>query len=161
MGRIGEAVARRLIPFGIRRVLYWGRSEKPQLDLPNAEFSASLDKLLAESDYVVVCCALTPETKNLFRYEKFSKMKSTAIFVNTARGGVVQQDDLGKSSSFPFVCLYLPRLRLSHSVRALEERLIAAAGLDVTTPEPLPPTNRLYQLPNCIIVPHIGNPFLY
>jgi lactate dehydrogenase-like 2-hydroxyacid dehydrogenase len=42
------------------------------------------------------------------------------------------------------------------SVRALEEDLIAAAGLDVTTPEPLPPTSKLLQLPNCVVVPHIG-----
>ncbi|KAI9495312.1 FtsJ-like methyltransferase-domain-containing protein [Zychaea mexicana] len=113
MGRIGEAVAHRLKPFGVSRILYWGRREKPELQgrLPGAEFKASLDDVLAEADYVVV-------------------------FVNTARGGIVQQDDL---------------------TRALEENLIASAGLDVTTPEPLSPDHKLYKLPNCVIVPHIGN----
>lgn len=58
------------------------------------------------------------------------------IFVNTARGGVVNQDGL---------------------VRALEEKLIAAAGLDVTTPEPLPTDHKLFKLDNCVILPHIGS----
>lgn len=81
MGRIGEAVAHRLQPFGVSRTLYWGRSEKPELKqrLPNAEFAASLDTLLAESDFIIVCCALTPQTKELFDYAAFSKMKKTAV----------------------------------------------------------------------------------
>ncbi|KAI9319096.1 D-isomer specific 2-hydroxyacid dehydrogenase [Dichotomocladium elegans] len=138
MGRIGMATAQRLIPFGIRRVIYWGRREKPELksSLPLAEFTASLDTLLEASDYVVVCCALTPETKDLFDAKAFDKMKKTAVFVNTARGGIVKQDDL---------------------VHALKEKKIAAAGLDVTTPEPLPPSHPLYHLPNCVILPHIAS----
>ncbi|KAI8150152.1 D-isomer specific 2-hydroxyacid dehydrogenase [Fennellomyces sp. T-0311] len=137
MGRIGEAVAKRLKPFGVSRILYWGRSEKPELQKTlGAQFKASLDDLLKESDYVIVCCALTPETKEMFNYAAFSKMKRSAVFVNTARGGIVQQDDL---------------------TRALEEKLIASAGLDVTTPEPLAPSHKLYQLPNCVILPHIAS----
>ncbi|KAI7878471.1 hypothetical protein K492DRAFT_164887 [Lichtheimia hyalospora FSU 10163] len=138
MGRIGEAVAHRLAPFGVSRILYWGRQAKPDVEkrLSKAQFTESLDTLLAGSDFVIVCCALTPETRELFNYDAFSKMKSTAVFVNTARGGIVKQDDL---------------------VRALEENKIAAAGLDVTTPEPLPPTDPLYKLPNCIILPHIAS----
>ncbi|CDH56395.1 glyoxylate reductase hydroxypyruvate reductase [Lichtheimia corymbifera JMRC:FSU:9682] len=138
MGRIGEAVAHRLAPFGIRRIMYWGRQEKPDVEkrLSMAQFTGSLDTLLANSDFVIVCCALTPETRELFNYDAFNKMKDTAVFVNTARGGIVKQDDL---------------------VHALEEKKIAAAGLDVTTPEPLPPTDPLYKLPNCIILPHIAS----
>ncbi|KAG0174636.1 hypothetical protein DFQ30_003624 [Apophysomyces sp. BC1015] len=135
LGRIGEAVAHRLKAFGIDRVLYWGRRDKPELNAKlGAEF-ASFDKLLAESDYIVACCSLTPETKEIFNYAAFEKMKPSAIFTNTARGGVVKQDDL---------------------VRALEQNLIAGAGLDVTTPEPLPTDNKLFNLPNCVILPHIG-----
>lgn len=79
MGRIGEAVARRLRAFGIDRTLYWGRREKPELHEPlQAEF-ASFDKLLAESDYIVACCAMTPETKEIFNYDAFSKMKRSAV----------------------------------------------------------------------------------
>ncbi|KAI9259483.1 D-isomer specific 2-hydroxyacid dehydrogenase [Phascolomyces articulosus] len=138
MGRIGEAVAQRLKPFGISRTLYWGRREKPEVQerLPGAQFKAQLDDVLAESDYVIVCCALTPETKEMFNYEAFKKMKKCAVFVNTARGSIVQQDDL---------------------TRALEENLIASAGLDVTSPEPLDPSHKLYQLPNCVILPHIAS----
>ncbi|KAI9317577.1 D-isomer specific 2-hydroxyacid dehydrogenase [Dichotomocladium elegans] len=134
MGRIGQAVAQRLRAFGINRVLYWGRGEKAELR-GQAEF-ATFNELLSESDYVVACCALTPETKEIFDYAAFSKMKKTAIFANSARGGVVKQDDL---------------------VRALEENLIAGAGLDVTTPEPLPTNHPLFHLPNCVILPHIGS----
>ncbi|KAI7855184.1 D-isomer specific 2-hydroxyacid dehydrogenase [Circinella umbellata] len=138
MGRIGEAVAHRLKPFGISRILYWGRREKPELKehLPSAEFKSELSDVLSEADFVIVCCALTPETKEMFNYEAFKKMKKNAVFVNTARGGIVQQDDL---------------------TRALEENLIASAGLDVTSPEPLDPSHKLYQLPNCIILPHIAS----
>lgn len=77
MGRIGQAVAERLQAFGVSRVLYWGRKEKPELQ-GKAEFS-SFDRLLAESDYVVACCALTPETAEMFDYDAFSKMKKTAV----------------------------------------------------------------------------------
>ncbi|KAI8100164.1 D-isomer specific 2-hydroxyacid dehydrogenase [Halteromyces radiatus] len=136
LGRIGQAVAKRLKAFGITRILYHGRSQKPQAESElGAEFS-SFDNLLKESDYITVCCALTPETQNLFDYVAFSKMKSTAVFVNTARGGIVKQDDL---------------------VRALDEKLIAAVGLDVTTPEPLPTDHKLYQFNNCIILPHVAS----
>ncbi|KAG0169159.1 hypothetical protein DFQ30_003914 [Apophysomyces sp. BC1015] len=136
LGRIGEAVAHRLKAFGISRVLYSGRTEKTEAqEKLNAEF-VPFDTLLAESDYVIVCCALTAETKHMLDYDAFKKMKSTAVFVNTARGDIVKQDDL---------------------IRALEENVIAAAGLDVTTPEPLPTDNKLFELPNCVVLPHIAS----
>ncbi|KAI9478832.1 MAG: D-isomer specific 2-hydroxyacid dehydrogenase [Benjaminiella poitrasii] len=137
LGRIGEAVARRLMAFGISRVLYSGRSKKSdELESSLNSKHVDFDTLLKESDVITVCCALTKETENLFDYEAFSKMKRSAIFVNSARGGIVQQDDL---------------------VRALEEDLISAVGLDVTTPEPLPPTHKLYSFSNCLILPHVGS----
>jgi len=136
LGRIGEAVAYRLKAFGISNVLYSGRAEKPEASKRLQAKFVPIDELLAQSDYVVVCCALTKETKEMFNYEAFKKMKRTAVFVNSARGGIVKQDDL---------------------VRALEGNLIAAAGLDVTTPEPLCQDNKLLQLPNCVVVPHIGS----
>ncbi|KAF7722414.1 hypothetical protein EC973_003153 [Apophysomyces ossiformis] len=135
LGRIGAAVAHRLKAFGISRILYSGRTEKVEAqEQLNAEF-VPLDTLLNQSDYVVVCCALNAETKHMLNYDAFTKMKKTAVFVNTARGDIVKQDDL---------------------IRALEENVIAAAGLDVTTPEPLPTDNKLFQLPNCVVLPHIG-----
>lgn len=79
MGRIGQTVAQRLKAFGVDRVVYWGRSEKPELKQSlNADF-VSFDTLLAESDFVVACCALTPETKEVFNYEAFKKMKKNAV----------------------------------------------------------------------------------
>ncbi|ORE06805.1 hypothetical protein BCV72DRAFT_274307 [Rhizopus microsporus var. microsporus] len=136
LGRIGEAVAHRLKAFGVSRIVYTGRQRKMDIeDRTKAEF-VTFDHLLADSDFVVVCCALTKETRHMFNYEAFSKMKKTAVFVNSARGGIVDQEGL---------------------VKALEENLIGAVGLDVTDPEPLPPSHKLYSFPNCLILPHIGS----
>ncbi|KAG2236715.1 hypothetical protein INT48_000713 [Thamnidium elegans] len=136
LGRIGEAVGERLKAFNVGRIIYSGRTEKPSAQAKlNAEF-VSFGTLLQESDVIVVCCALTKDTENLFNYEAFSKMKKSVVFINSARGGIVHQDDL---------------------VRALDENLIGAVGLDVTTPEPLPPTHKLYTFPNCVILPHVGS----
>ncbi|CEG64003.1 hypothetical protein RMATCC62417_01050 [Rhizopus microsporus] len=139
LGRIGEAVAHRLKAFGISRIVYTGRQRKMGIeDRIKAEF-VTFDHLLADSDFVIVCCALTKETRHMFNYEAFSKMKKTAVFVNSARGGIVDQEGL---------------------VKALEENLIGAVGLDVTDPEPLPPSHKLYSFPNCLILPHIGKEYL-
>ncbi|KAI8073190.1 D-isomer specific 2-hydroxyacid dehydrogenase [Gongronella butleri] len=137
LGRIGAAVAKRLQAFGIARVVYSGRSRKPEAEaaLGGADH-VPIDELLQTADYIAVCCALTQETKEMFDYDAFSKMKRSAVFVNTARGGIVKQDDL---------------------VRALQDNLIAAVGLDVTTPEPLAPGHALYGFDNCVIVPHIAS----
>lgn len=79
LGRIGEAVAERLRAFGIKRIIYSGRSEKVQAQAKlNAEF-VPFDTLLKESDVIAVCCALTKETENLFNYEAFSKMKRSVV----------------------------------------------------------------------------------
>ena len=135
LGRIGTAVAKRLRSFGIARLLYCGRQVAPsagELGAERVDFAA----LLRDSDFVVACCGLTAETTGMFNAAAFSCMKRTSVFVNTSRGGVVAQDDL---------------------VTALRRGDIGAAGLDVTTPEPLPPTHPLYTLPNCVVLPHIGS----
>ncbi|KAI8342939.1 D-isomer specific 2-hydroxyacid dehydrogenase [Chlamydoabsidia padenii] len=131
LGRIGQATVKRLSAFGISKLVYWGRTKKQGVD---GDF-VSLDQLLEQSDFVLVSCPLTPDTKELFDYAAFKKMKKNAIFVNISRGGVVKQADLA---------------------RALKEKLIAGAGLDVTTPEPLPLDDPLQSLDNCVILPHIG-----
>lgn len=136
LGRIGQAIARRLKPFGVQRFLYAGRQPKPQEAAEfQAEFVSAL-QLAAESDFIVVACSLTPETKGLCNGDFFQKMKKTAVFVNISRGDVVNQDDL---------------------YQALASGQIAAAGLDVTTPEPLPTDHPLLTLKNCVILPHIGS----
>ncbi|NXD03772.1 GRHPR reductase, partial [Certhia familiaris] len=136
LGRIGQAVARRLKPFGVRKFLYTGSGPKPE---SAAEFGAEfvpLTRLAEESDFVVVTCALTPATQGMCNKDFFSKMKKTSVFVNTSRGAVVNQEDL---------------------YEALAHGRIAAAGLDVTTPEPLPTDHPLLSLKNCVILPHIGS----
>ena len=115
LGRIGFAVAQRLRPFAVSRMLYTGHKQKLHAaDIP-AEF-VSLDVLLEQSDFVIASCPLSSETTNLFNASTFSRMKCTSIFINTNRGGIVNQPDL---------------------YDALKTGVIAAAGLDVTTPEPV------------------------
>lgn len=135
LGRIGMAIAQRLMPFGVKRLLYSGRSAKAHAAEVNGEF-VPLDTLVSESDFIVVSCALTPETQGLCDKAFFSKMKNTAVFVNSSRGAVVNQEDL---------------------YEALTTGQIAAAGLDVTSPEPLPTNHPLLTLKNCVVLPHIGS----
>lgn len=132
-GRIGQEVANMARGFGMR-VLAWDRTPhtKPQ---DGVEF-VSLEDLLTEADYVSVHVPLSPETTNLIDEDALGKMKPNAILVNTSRGPVVDQDAL---------------------VNALTNGTIWAAGLDVTTPEPLPMDHPLHQTPNCVILPHIGS----
>jgi len=135
-GRIGSAVARRFKGFGCG-IHYWGRSgPKPELD---AELGASwlpLPDLLRECDIVVLLCALTAETRGLLTAERLALMKHGAMLVNAARGEVICQDEL---------------------VAFLRDRPDVSAGLDVTTPEPLPTDHPLLALPNCLVLPHIGS----
>ncbi|CAB1325322.1 unnamed protein product [Coregonus sp. 'balchen'] len=135
LGRIGMAIARRLKPFGVKRLLYSGRTAKSYAAEVEGEYMP-LDTLVSESDFVVVSCALTPETQGLCNKDFFSKMKNTAVFINTSRGAVVNQEDL---------------------YQALSSGQIACAGLDVTTPEPLPTNHPLLTLNNCVVLPHIGS----
>ena len=135
LGRIGAAFARMLGGFGCR-ILYTGPNEKPEAaQAVNATF-APMDALLQESDFVAVHCPLNEQTRALFSTEAFGKMKATAVLINTSRGGVVDQDAL---------------------YQALVQGEIAAAGLDVTDPEPLPADHPLVSLENCVILPHIGS----
>ncbi|XP_038555450.1 glyoxylate reductase/hydroxypyruvate reductase isoform X1 [Micropterus salmoides] len=135
LGRIGMAIARRLMPFGVKRLLYSGRTAKAHAAEVNGEF-VPLDTLVSESDFIIVSCSLTPETQGLCDKAFFRKMKNTAVFVNSSRGAVVNQEDL---------------------YEALSSGQIAAAGLDVTTPEPLPTNHPLLTLKNCVVLPHIGS----
>lgn len=132
-GRIGQEVANMARGFGMR-VLAWDRSPqtKPQDGVEFVEF----DDLLSTADFVSVHVPLSAETTHLIDQQAFSKMKPNAILVNTARGPVVDQDAL---------------------VEALTSGTIWAAGLDVTTPEPLPASHPLVQMHNCVVLPHIGS----
>ena len=133
-GRIGKAVARRAAGFDMR-VIYYSPSESE----PNSNVKATrvdFETLLEESDFISLHTPLTPDTRHLIDAAALSKMKPSAVLVNTARGPVVDMDAL---------------------YEALRARRIFAAGLDVTEPEPLPPDHPLLTLDNAIIVPHIAS----
>lgn len=135
-GRIGQAVASRLVPFLPREIIYSNRSSKDEEAKKYNARRVEFPQLLAESDYVILCCAFTPETRNLIDEKALQMMKSSAILINTSRGGCVDQDALYK---------------------ALKSGEIRAAGLDVTTPEPLPLDSPLLTLNNIVLLPHIGS----
>lgn len=135
LGRIGTAVARRARGFAMR-VLYHSRSRKPDLEAELGVEYTPLEDLLAQADFVSLHCPLTPETHHLIDEAALRRMKPTAILINAARGPVVDTDAL---------------------LRALREGWIEAAALDVTDPEPLPADHPLLDLPNCIVVPHLGS----
>ena len=94
-----------------------------------------LKTFLGDADVVVNCLPMTPDTEDLFDTELFGLMKTTAFFVNVGRGGTVDTDAL---------------------VAALENRVIAGAGVDVTDPEPLPEGHPLWKAPNLVITPHFA-----
>ena len=135
LGQIGSAVARRAAGFGVRLV-YASRSPKPEIEAELDAERLSVTELLRQSDFVSLHVPLTDETHHLIDEEALVLMKPTAILINMARGPVVETGAL---------------------VRALREGWIAAAGLDVTDPEPLPAGHPLYDLPNCLVLPHIGS----
>jgi lactate dehydrogenase-like 2-hydroxyacid dehydrogenase len=135
-GRIGQAVARRAAGFGMR-ILYHDPVRLPaDVTEPLGAEYAELDDLLAQADFVSLHVNLTDETRGLINADRLARMKPTAVLVNTARGPVVEPRALE---------------------RALRDGAIAAAGLDVTDPEPIPADDPLVALPNCVIVPHIAS----
>lgn len=120
-GRIGQAVARRATGFGMEVLTH-----RP----------TPLDELLERSDVVSLHVPLTDATRGLIDAAALERMKPTAILVNTARGGIVDQDALAT---------------------ALHAGTIGAAALDVTDPEPLPADHPLLDAPNLIVLPHVGS----
>ena len=101
-----------------------------------ARYCNTLDDLLSQSDFVMLCTPLTPETTNMITARVLSLMKPTATLVNIAPGGLVNHTDL---------------------TNALQNGVIRAAALDVTEPEPLPRDHPLLNLPNVTFTPHSGS----
>nr|WP_225778306.1 D-glycerate dehydrogenase [Pseudomonas sp. Marseille-Q3773] len=136
LGRIGAALARRgHFGFGMR-VLYSGNSDKPEYEAQFAARRVPLQQLLGEAHFVCVCVPLSPATHHLFGREQFAAMRADAVFVNIARGAVVDEAAL---------------------VQALLEGQLGAAGLDVFEQEPLPAASPLLALPQVVALPHIGS----
>jgi glyoxylate reductase len=133
-GRIGQATARRAQGFGMK-ILYTGPRRKPEAEQEIGMTFVSLDRLLAESDFVSVHPALTDDTWHIISDKQFAMMKPTAFIINTARGAVIDEKAL---------------------MRALKGKKIAGAGLDVFEHEPkLPPALRTMK--NVVLTPHLGS----
>lgn len=127
-GRIGQAVAKRAAGFDMRVIGY----DISPCSGTNIEF-VPLDRLLAESDFVSLHAALTPQNRGLLGEAQLRKMKPSAYLINTARGPLIDDPAL---------------------TRALKEGWIAGAALDVFTIEPLPLDNPLRTAPNLLLTPH-------
>jgi phosphoglycerate dehydrogenase-like enzyme len=136
LGHIGREVARLAQAFGMRVLAVDElRGTRPARNVDKMLPANQLRKLLADSDFVVSCVPLTPKTSKLIGEKELRAMKGTACLINISRGGIVDEDAL---------------------IRALDEKWIAGAGLDVTVVEPLPPSSRLWDFDNVIITPHIS-----
>ena len=133
LGSIGLQVAKRAHAFDMRILAVDPtQTEKPDY----VESLWKMDRLhdmLGQSDFVAICCPLTPQTKGMMGTPEFRAMKSTAVLVTIGRGQIINQAAL---------------------VDALQTKAIAGAGLDVTAPEPLPQDSPLWEMDNVIITPH-------
>lgn len=132
MGNVGRAI------FSIARhgfgldVVANSRSEN---SLPEGARFASVEELVAQSDVIVLCCPLTPETTGLISRERIARMKPGALLVNVARGPVIDDAAL---------------------IEALREGRIGGAALDVFSTQPLPPDHPYFSFPNVIVTPHMA-----
>ncbi len=135
LGEIGAAVARRAKGFNMN-ILYNSRTPKPLLEDELGIQYADLYTLLQTSDFVCVLTPFTKQTKNMITLKELKQMKKTAILINTARGGIVNEADL---------------------VQALSDGMIWGAGLDVFEQEPIPTDHPLLQFTNVVTLPHIGS----
>ncbi len=135
LGRIGIEVARRAQGFSMR-VLYYDVFRREDVEKEMGLEYADMDTVLREADFVSVHTPLTPDTRHLIGEDAFSKMKPTAVLVNSSRGPVVDPKAL---------------------YTALKDKKIWAAGLDVTEPEPIEMDDPLLTLDNCLVVPHIAS----
>jgi phosphoglycerate dehydrogenase-like enzyme len=114
------------------KIIYADPQVSPEINI----MRVSLEQLLEQSDIVSLHTPLTSDTRGMINNTTLSMMKPSAILINAARGPLVETAAI---------------------TEALQKHIITAAALDVTDPEPLPPTHPLFSLPNCLIVPHIGS----
>jgi len=133
-GKIGRAMARMTSGFGMHPVVYDPYVPTEQIKAGHAE-PVGLDELLAVSDVVSIHCVLTPETKKLIGAAELAKMKPSAFLIDVSRGAVIDEEALTK---------------------ALQEKRLAGAGLDVFPEEPLKADNPLLKMENVILTPHLA-----
>lgn len=136
LGRIGTELAQKCKAAYNMKVIYHNRKPNAEAEQSLAAQYVSFETLLKQSDVLSVHVNLTPETKGLFDKSAFKQMKPSAIFINTARGGILNEQDL---------------------LEALQDETIWGAGLDVTNPEPMDQNHPLLFMPNVCVLPHIGS----
>ena len=132
-GTIGQKVADIATVFGMK-ILAQSRTQTDQSHRKNFKW-ASIDELLEQSDVISIHCPLTPETKGLINKDTLKKMKPSAFLLNTSRGPIIVDKDLAD---------------------ALNNDVIAGAGIDVLSVEPPPSANPLFKAKNCLITPHLA-----
>ena len=133
-GEIAENMVPKLKAFGPRIIVYHPRRTPEQIASFGCE-AADLDRVIRDSDFLVLLCPLNEETKNLIDKKAMKAMKKSAFLINTARAGIVNEVDLHQ---------------------ALSEKWIAGAAVDVFSVEPPPPNHPLLGLKNTLVSPHIG-----
>ena len=136
MGRIGSTLAKRAKAFDMK-IIYHNRSHvsKSREKSLGVKY-VSLDKLITQSDVISIHVPHTPKTDQMFNSKIFKKMKNSSFLINTARGKIVNEKDLG---------------------RALKKKIIAGAGLDVFESEPIGNNHPFTKIPNIVLAPHIGS----
>lgn len=136
LGRIGFELARAAKGAFEMPILYHNRSRNEAAEADLGACYVSFEELLAQSDVISVHANLNSENKGIFNIDAFRQMKNTAIFINTARGGLHNEEDL---------------------LSALEQSIIAGTGLDVTNPEPMAADHPLLNREDAVVLPHIGS----
>jgi D-3-phosphoglycerate dehydrogenase len=131
-GRIGRRVAARAVPFGLRVMAY---DPVAPVDMEGVQAVASLDEVLAGSDYISIHVPLTPQTRHLINVEVLRKMERKPLLLNTARGGLIDLDAV---------------------LDALQSGQLGGVALDVFETEPLPPDHPLRTHPRALITPHMS-----
>ncbi len=133
LGQIGLSLARRATAFGME-ILYHNRTKRLEVESELRAQWVVFDELLEKGDIISINAPLTDQTRGIFNYQAFSRMKPHAFFINTARGSIHNEADL---------------------VKALDEKLIAGAGLDVYEHEPQVHSG-LLNMKNVVLAPHLG-----
>ena len=139
LGKIGSAICRRAIGFGMK-ILFTKRNFDSNDFRKNKSFYkleyCDLQRLVSDSDYIIISCTLNEDSYHLIDYEKIKMMKKNTYLINISRGKIVKEGDL---------------------IRGLKEKLIAGAGLDVFEDEPIRRNNPLIKMRNVVLLPHIGS----
>ncbi|QNL48348.1 D-glycerate dehydrogenase [Olivibacter sp. SDN3] len=136
LGNIGFELALKAKAAFKMSIIYHNRSHNEKAENELDARKVTFEELLEQSDVLAAFSALTPETKDKFNKDAFSRMKKTAMFINASRGGVHNENDL---------------------IEALKQQTIWGAGLDVTNPEPMQADNPLLSMPSVAVFPHIGS----